>query len=606
MQVRLVSSTLKRRVDDVVGLSVVVDSRDPELMEFSTSVVVVEANFKYLKGSTDLLNLDALKTAIISGPIPPNWFSNRLQRKCPYLTVLIITGNCLIAQDFSGSLDPLPVFEHLSQVHISLTSPKFMEGVRSFEAMRKIKEEEATMKFCRKVDGRVQKNMSYLMNNLRSEVLKTFFGAVFVNIFQLDSSRPARWEHEPLYKFMEAHRHTLEDVFVPSLFSGEDYSDSESDSGYVRKIYQFPTKLERIYWSAGFSLYIPSYWKDLLLAQESLKKLALQIDQLQATPEIILPILNSVVAVNFQTLAYVNLHFRQSQIKVGTIDIKNFRTLEALTWFKLDGGCGEGADPSELIIVDNLNQLPRARLTTLNLNGLLIGDNFDGISFLEGFEPTSLTLNNLSCHKGLFKDLKYLLNFVKKVLRNRVLDELGMRFESGYGLPENAAKRCVNLDTSGLLLWLANLEACSKERPLNHRCQYLYLSDSHDTPRKNKTDEEVDAAKTRGPYVERERAVNLDFMELVTRAELTEPREQPFHISTKANSYTIWTNQDTKEFKILGNTESYSQRVNDMERIRFDIQFFMDDPMDKVFRPVSLKDLKKILPTCSVRKLQRE
>ncbi len=151
---------------DRVGLSVVIDTREEGIRDFCQAVTVTEARSLYLKDA-ELLEqgLGDLHTAILSGNLATSLLLFGLHRSCPLLKVLILNGAVIVAQDFGGSLT---LFENLAHVQVGLSWPGFCRGADSLsELIGK------TVESCRrKLDTRVQKNMTFLMRNLRSRSLK--------------------------------------------------------------------------------------------------------------------------------------------------------------------------------------------------------------------------------------------------------------------------------------------------------------------------------------------------------------------------------------------------------------------------------------------------
>jgi len=409
---RLVCRKLKAHVDEM-GLCVKIDSRNTTSSDLSKSVRVDEGRILFLK--SDQLNLEPQhledwKVAVICGPIDTNWIFNGFLRNCSNLRILVIRGECLTSQDFRDPTEPLPMFQHLTDVEFMLSSKDMTASV---EKVHKILNIKPSLKAYKSMDARMQKNMACLLKNIRSRVLKVFTAFVMANIMQSDDQRKIRWEHNPLYEFLERHSSTLEIILVAGLFSGEMPSPCP--------VYRLPTNIKLLNCRKSML----NYWKDLLLAQNSLQQLA--IHHLPGTSA--LPMLQTVIGNNAETLTFIELSTGSGTERIQTLDLKMFQCCDSLESFSIDDVSGNH------MVIRNLNNLPRTRLTALKFTSCEIAPDFDGVKFMEGFNPKALMLITVwTGNTGFFGDQKYLLKFIELVLRCRNLDSFTMML----GLSENS------------------------------------------------------------------------------------------------------------------------------------------------------------------------
>jgi len=240
--------------------------------------------------------------------------------------------------------------------------------------------------------------------------------------------------------------------------------------------------------------------------------------------------------------------------------------------------------------IRNLNKLPQTRLTSLELFVVEIEPDFDGVKFMKekNFCPTLLMFVSVLVD-GFFRDPKHVLSFIELVLRCRTLDVfvIAMRHLT---LPKWGRYTAGYMPEYGLEVWVANLRA---NQPTNHLCSRLEFADMRNVSPDYRRSLMASDPPKNVPYLESERAVHLDYMELNSRSEIIESREQPFIIPSNADSYTIWINQRTKAYRVQPNTDSYSKRVSDIEnRIRVNIKFVMDGKDgNTTLRPYSVRDL---------------
>jgi hypothetical protein len=240
---------------------------------------------------------------------------------------------------------------------------------------------------------------------------------VYFNIGQEDWERKLRWEHAPLFECLQAHRLTLQTFIAPYLLSGRE--------DLVQEPYAVPTRLKTFYWKTTERIPIPTFWKDMLLAQEALETLAMC--ELMTNGDEFLPLIRSVLASNATTLTTLDLHISPTPNTtfLSELDMRVFCACECLRELLLNGD--DNAYQSEKLfrpdrtLITNLNKLPTHALRSLKICGVYIGPDFDPISFLAPpFNPIALVLYNLS-DTGPVRDPAYLLRFLKAAFRMREL-----------------------------------------------------------------------------------------------------------------------------------------------------------------------------------------
>jgi hypothetical protein len=233
----------------------------------------------------------------------------------------------------------------------------------------------------------------------------------------------------------------------------------------------------------------------------------------------------------------------------------------------------------------NLNSLPRS-LTSLKCAGTEIGEDFDGVKFMEDFRPAYLALTNVSS-RGPFQDPKVLLQFIKILLRNRVLDVVSLSIDFNDYVPSewSLGSTVVQLETDGLELWMRNLARLQDHLEANHRL--LSLKVTYISPWTNLSS----AGGGDSCHYYKEETECLSYMDLICKTEYYDLREQPYVLPLNAESYTIWRNQTTAAFKVIPNTQSYSRRFKDISSYRFKLNFVLEGTETRDFKPVGWADL---------------
>jgi len=387
---RLVSQKFKDYVDDI-GLSIKLDNREADSVDLSRNVTATEAIILHMKsgdGDFDLLEADEIKTwktAIISGPMDNAWLNDTMLRSCFNLRVLILNDDALTSEDFvKTQSDPIRYFHHLQELHISV--------------------KQAALRL------RVQKNMAYFLEVIRSRVLKYFHASVYDSEPTADS-----WENQPLLEFLQNHHQSLEALILPGLtcepeFDGQhalEFDSWERKKPVQLKQLKLARNLKRGYGNRNLS----KRWMNFLVGQYSLEKVAISLGTPETVPDFTW--LSTIVSNNIKTLTCIHISFvgfrsGNSIQSTSTLDMRLFSVLDSLRNLRFSG-----SQPLKALTIIHLNELPTKSLTNLGLSSssVQISSDFDGIKFLESFNPKRLDLGKVSA-EGFFKDPYYMLRYI--------------------------------------------------------------------------------------------------------------------------------------------------------------------------------------------------
>jgi len=565
---------------DEIGLSIKLDSRKVESTDLNKAVVVTEVRILHLKPyELEPYEVRNWKTAILSTPVYFGWLNYVIFKHFTNLRVLILNEDALTVEEYGGCRQPEVnhCFNLLSELHISLSQNGFQDGLAKLlgQACRGLDYVDIGVQlyFFAMMKARVQKNITTLLKIIRSRVLKL----LFVSVMGLDepTEEQISQDYQPLLlEFLENHRHSLETLISRNLLIGKPHEENGSVLNTIQ--------LKRIRLATAGRKTPSNCWIDLLLHQRTLEQLSLNIRQYPNDSPF--PWLASVVYNSITTLTDICLQFDlPSAITPGelqkTLDMRLFLATESLRSLEVE-------TTYRVMTILNLNDVPTKSLTKLRINGANIATDFDGIKFLESFNPTELHLDGVS-GDGLFKDRIYTFEFIKLALRCRNLDYFYfLTTKMKQAFPESS------VDESLLEPWILQLEA-DESIPNFAGCQVNFIRTIPEIAKVRGTKSNpVDSGTKWTLLASMSYMYTLEF-DCIHDGDGNGPyhREPPFHLPRNVETFLVWINKQTYTYRILPNTNSHFKKsLKDMGQC-FMLSVMLESSSDGEVGPGGLKDL---------------